>query len=118
ILKGLILILSNDVNKSLLNYFKHNKIESTEKIDNTLFEDDQILKDLPNTSIRLQVSTLNKINAVKNVVIFETLDNVINEAIDKYIKTYSKSKQSEIEFEKQRLNEFKIRQAIRKKNKS
>src|SRR5699024_9188299 len=111
-------MLSNDGKKSLLNDFKQIKLESIEKIDNNHFENDQILKDVPNTSIRLQVSTLNKINAVKNVVIFEALDNVINEAIDKYIKTYSKSKQSEIEFEKQRLNEFKIRQAIRKKNKS
>jgi hypothetical protein len=109
---------SSEKKKSLLNDFKHNKLESTNQIDNTLFEEDQILKDLPNTSIRLQVATLNKINAIKNVIIFETLDDIINEAIDKYIETYNTNKQSEIESERQRLNEFKIRQAIRKKNKS
>src|SRR5699024_7543809 len=108
---------SNEKKKSLLNDFKHNKLESTNQIDNTLFEEDQILKDLPNTSIRLQVATLNKINAIKNVIIFETLDDIINEAIDKYIETYNTNKQSEIKSERQRHNELKIRKAIRKKNK-
>ncbi len=88
----------------------------TSSLNNSFINHKQKTERLPETSLRIKGDTHSKINALKKVEMTDSLNEILDVALDEYVQSLPKDKQIEIKDMVDRENEYKLRKA-RKKNK-
>lgn len=90
-----------------------NKTESN--LDNSFINKKQKTDSIPRTSIRVQGVTHSKINVLKKIEMVDSIDELLDEALNLYIAKFSQDKQNKIEKMIMEENEFKIKKARKKR---
>lgn len=90
-----------------------NKTESN--LDNSFINKKQKIDSIPRTSIRVQGVTHSKINVLKKIEMVDSIDELLDEALNLYIAKFSQDKQNKIEKMIMEENEFKIKKARKKR---
>ncbi|MFH6578677.1 hypothetical protein ACHM05_06565 [Staphylococcus aureus] len=98
--------------KSLLD--KHN---GNINLDNSFINQKQKQQNLPETSLRIKGDTHSKITVLKKVEMTESLSEILDKALDDYVKKLPKEKQKEIQELVETENEYKLRKERNKANK-
>ncbi|EWJ88106.1 TPA: hypothetical protein ACF9H0_002443 [Staphylococcus aureus] len=83
----------------------------TSNLNNSFINQKQKTENLPETSLRIKGDTHSKINAIKKVEMKESLNTVLDMALEKYISSLNKEKREEIRELTESENEYKLRKA-------
>lgn len=85
------------------------KMESN--LDNSFINKEQKLNSVPRTSIRVKGVTHSKISVLKRLEMVDSIDELLDEALNLYISQFPKEKQNKIEKMIMEENELKIKKA-------
>lgn len=86
-----------------------NKMESN--LDNSFINKEQKFNSIPRTSIRVKGITHSKISVLKRLEMVDSIDDLLDEALNLYISKFSQDKQNKIEKMIMEENELKIKKA-------
>lgn len=76
-----------------------------EKYKSTQFNEKNIINMLPDQSLRVTSTVHTKVNAVKQVGIYENVSDVLDEALDELLKKYTNEQRQEVDMlEKTSIN--------------
>ncbi|MEB7040061.1 hypothetical protein [Staphylococcus gallinarum] len=89
-----------------------NKVEGN--LDNSFINKEQKLNILPQTSLRVKGATHSKISVLKKLEMVESVDEILDEALNLYIAKYPKEKQDRINSLIMEENDYKIKKARKK----
>ncbi|EGQ0541957.1 hypothetical protein [Staphylococcus aureus] len=97
--------------KSLISDAKNN-------LDNKFINKSQKIRNLPQTSIRVKGVTHSKIVVLKRLEMVESIDEILDEALELYINRFSEEKQKEIKTLVNEENDYKIKKVRKQNNKN
>lgn len=85
-------------------------------LNNTFINKNQKLKNLPYSSLRVKGDTHSKLNVLKKLEMADSVDDVLEKAIELYIEKLPNEKKEEIQSLVNQENDYKIKKAMKKAN--